>query len=274
MSSLAENPLLETVDPFVERPHGSVRWTWPLFALLAIVVFHLTANAPVAAVAFCLHFGRRWFLTAAWLNRTDPNRSRGITCSLFYFSCAMSTIMLAALLTTLGLIVLFSWADRQADPTPLFVTMGILVGGGFTGAGLLSLIGVIRAAMHRQPIWVDPMVYWSYRESAWPPLKHVSRNRVENQVSMAQLFVLFGLPTVFLLVCGREAFANNMRVFWVLAPPIVFGLCVAIPGILFYVAKDRVIALSPRQCWGHEPQPDRTRAITESDGASGWFADR
>ncbi len=273
MPGIVDNQFAETIDPFAERPSWTGQFTWPFFGLLAILVFHLTASAPIAAVAFCLQFGRRWFLTGMWLCRTDPNRSRGITCSLFYLSSAMSTIMLAALLTTLALIVLFSWADRRADPTPLFVVMGILVGGGFTGAGLLSLVGVIRAAIDRQPIWVDPMVYWSYRQRDWPPLKNVSRNRVENQVSMAQLFVLFGLPTVFLLVCGRAAFGNNMRVLLVVGPPIMLALCVAIPGILFYIAKDRVIALSPRQCWGDRPPVKPTDVAVPNEGTSGWFND-
>lgn len=255
----------EERDPFAEKPLWTAQLSWPLFGLLAVLIFHLTASAPIAATAFCLQFGRRWFLTALWLCRRDPNPARGVTCALFYLSSAMSRVMVAALLTTLGLIILFSWADRLADPTHLFVAMGILVGGGFTGAGILSLAGVIRASMQRQPVWVDPMVYWSYRERKWPPLKHVSQNRIENQVSMAQMFVLFGLPTVFLLVLGRAPFGNNMGIFLVVAPPILLALCVAIPGLLFYLAKDRVIALSPRQCWGERPPPAHPNEVMTGD---------
>jgi hypothetical protein len=244
---------LDERDPFAERPLWTSQLSWPLFGLLGILIFHLTASAPIAATAFCLQFGRRWFLTALWLGRHDPNPGRGATCALFYLSCALSRIVVAALLTTLVLIILFSWADRQADPTPLFVTMGILVAGGFTGAGVLALAGVIRASIQRQPVWVDPMVYWSYRERHWPPLNHVSKNRIENQVSMAQMFVLFGLPTVFILVCRRMPLGNNMPVILGVGPPLLMALCVAIPGLLFYMAKDRVIALSPRQCWGERP---------------------
>lgn len=260
----------EERDPFAERPLWTSQLSWPVFGLLGILIFHLTASAPIAATAFCLQFGRRWFLTALWLCRRDPNPARGVTCALFYLSSAMSRVVVAALLTTLGLIILFSWADRQADPTPLFIAMGILVGGGFTAAGVLSLAGVIRAAMQRQAVWVDPMVYWSYREREWPPLKYVSQNRIENQVSMAQMFVLFGLPTVFFLVFGRAPFGVNLQRVLVIGLPALMGLCVAIPGLLFYLAKNRVIALSPRQCWGERPAETSDTGLVDDARRSRW----
>jgi hypothetical protein len=76
---------------------------------------------------------------------------------------------------------------------------------------------------------------------------------------MAQVFVLLGVPLAYFLLLRIAPMGNLQRP--EVASIVVAALCLAIPGVLFYLAKDRVIALSPRQCWGERPAstggPDR-----------------
>src|SRR5947209_18895965 len=83
------NPAMENLEhPTAdeERPgrgwHGPFTWT----GLLAVgwVLYELTAQPAVGAVAVCLKFGWEDFRTALWLRRRDPDRRRGRACFWLY----------------------------------------------------------------------------------------------------------------------------------------------------------------------------------------------
>jgi len=56
--------------------------------LLALcwVVYELTRQPALGAVAVCLKFGWEDFSAARWLWRRDPDRARGRCCSWLYFA--------------------------------------------------------------------------------------------------------------------------------------------------------------------------------------------
>jgi len=73
-----------------EEQRSPRRWRWPFtwLGLLALcwVVYELTRQPALGAVAVCLKFGWEDFSAARWLGGANPDRARGRCCSWLYFA--------------------------------------------------------------------------------------------------------------------------------------------------------------------------------------------
>ena len=71
---------------------------------MGFVVFELTADPILGLVVACLKFGASDAVTAAWVVRHDPIKTRGRACLWFLIARALAKIALAALAAGFGCI--------------------------------------------------------------------------------------------------------------------------------------------------------------------------
>ena len=77
---------IESPDPDAARDRLWRRLEWVLLPGIALLIFELTADPALAVVVAGLKFGWDDLLTAGWLRRSDPVRTRGRAYSWFLAS--------------------------------------------------------------------------------------------------------------------------------------------------------------------------------------------
>src|SRR5436190_7140606 len=138
-----------------------------VYAFLIIGVFLVSPESRellliTAAIVYAV-FAVNDFLTAGWLHRCDPDRSRGATCAWF---CVSRGFLKAVVVATVVMVFVdnpFGWHA----PIGWHVPAALL--GGLAVHSVCSLVGCLGAKRHGCRVWIDSGLYRSRRRKIWPP---------------------------------------------------------------------------------------------------------
>jgi hypothetical protein len=149
------------------------RWGWPLFGLLAVVAFELTANLMFSVLLFSTRFGWKDAYAGWYAWRVDPRPARGRVLGLAHLVSAMNRIALPG-------IVLGSWLRMMMDnffprngqnvvATVVEVNEVLIVASVL--CVMLMLLTFSLAWWTRVKIWIDLKSYEDALSGEWPPRK-------------------------------------------------------------------------------------------------------
>lgn len=142
-----------------ERAHS--RWgfvySWTSFLLVAFVLYELTSQAFLGVTIFCCKFGWKYFRTAIWLRRQDPDSPRGKMNFWIFLASGLWRMAITGTILMFGLV----WIDlaiqgpaagqrQNGDPPKEFIEAMLVTFVGFFVSSLTK-----RGARHR-PSLVAP----------------------------------------------------------------------------------------------------------------------
>jgi hypothetical protein len=242
----------------------------PWFALgaAAVVLLALYAHPLLALSVFCLKFAVTDFLTAAWLFRNDPDRTRGRACALLYLTAGVWKAvlvnygLLTAAVVFTALAGEFAWPHPPTDRDPDFLDDGLIpwavpAAAGYLLAIVLGSAAVSVASRSGQRLWLGTAAHGAWLRDRWPP-ENVGRNWLAFGPGMALAFVplVVGLAG---LVASRlfptpmgltpSSWNSALTIHW------IGGLLLAFPPMMLVAVlhdRDRPcrLARSPADCWG------------------------
>jgi hypothetical protein len=236
------------------RWHGPFTWTGLL--VVGWVLYELTAQPALGAVALCLKFGWEDFRTARWLRRRDPNRRRGRACFWLYTSNGLWKTAVVAFV--MAFVLMITWAcmpwwqvgQRARKEWLQHASMGTVL---TTMAGLaLSVLALARALWlawrHRVRLWLHSAVHRACWADTWPPHEAAAgeSNRLGCLLLTATLLLLLPVLLVLLYLVGlwkQAALALLLCVLLTMGLPMVvlfLGTC----------SSWTLWASSPVECWG------------------------
>src|SRR5205807_7892047 len=93
------------------RWHGAFTWTGLL--VVGWMLYELTAQPALGAVAVCLKFGWEDFRTARWLRRRDPERRRGRACFWLYAGNGLLKTAGVAFVMTFAMVTVAMGVDAR-----------------------------------------------------------------------------------------------------------------------------------------------------------------
>jgi hypothetical protein len=233
---------------------------WPAFALIAWIVFKLTAEAALGVVVLCVKFGWNDLLTAIWLRCVDPCRHRANACGWFYVPSAILRVSFVAVLLMFAIAL---GAPAQMGAPIEFVTAAIEA---FVGLGLLLVttwFAFVVAWRHGVKVWVDSAIHQARRDRTWPP-QHYCRANSAGYL----LIVALAIPASLLIVAFMlgvftlaEAFGGQNEFTALACTAAVFASVAFVAFVVWSIGwlKDRasriVVADVPDECWGDENYP-------------------
>ena len=151
---------LEATEPDA-RSFARERWTrlfWQSLPLvLGLFAFELTANSMLAIALACLKCGWEEFLSAVWLLRWDPKRTRAIACACFYAALGFikACVTGLAMVVVLALLSQALQGGRVAGPLfHQFAAAFLTIAGGGIAFALVMALGITIALFGRIQIWV------------------------------------------------------------------------------------------------------------------------
>ena len=159
------------------RPAWLSRFAWPLFSLLSLLMFELTAEPALTSLVLCSKFGLENLLTGIWLWRTDPKAGRGAACFWFSLTVGVAKILVAScVLAVVFIVALLCWrnaggAAPRADPRiwRAFVMLFGIAGATEVLMMIFGLSGCIVARRHKVKVWISPVLHRARRGGQWPP---------------------------------------------------------------------------------------------------------
>lgn len=233
---------------------GRNNTVWFLVVAIGFVIFELTAQRAVVAVAVCSKFGIPDFLNAFWVRRTDPLRARGKTCFWFCLSQGLWKTTCVAFVAMLMFIVLSQLLGARGGPPPGFVGTAMTFLIGFILASLTTVIGSVIARIGGLRVWIDGGLTAARREKKFPP-EPGQANRIHWLLAGAMILpvVIFLIATLIVAGARPNAIGNAVGVLvgLFLLPASIFG-----GGLL--VAK-AVVARDFDECWSRQ---SRKRGMT------------
>jgi hypothetical protein len=244
-------------DEAVAQPS---RWrlpfTWLGLVALAWILFELTHNLALGAIAVCLKFGWEDFLTARWLLRNDPERWRRRGTFWLYVSWGLWKTAIVAFLMSLGFAMVAARLAPPAvpampEPLRAFLSTLLTTLAGFGLSTLTTVLAVLCAWWGGARLWLDSAAHRARRLDAWPPapLCEGRSNRLSHLVLTA-LGLGFFVAIIGLLVTGPV---------WAGGFVLSMGLSIAAP-VMILVLRDlisrKVGADSPYECWPEEWNDD------------------
>lgn len=246
-SEFPDNPPEE--PSWSELLFGRNNTVWFLVVAIGFLIFELTAQRAVVAVAVCSKFGIPDILNAFWLRRTDPLRARGKTCFWFCLSQGLWKTTCVAFAAMLMFIVLSQFLAPRGGPPPGFVGTAMTFLIGFILASLTTVIGSIIARVGGIRVWIDGNLTNARREKRFPPEEGVA-NRIHWLLAGAMILpvIIFLIATLIVAGARPNAVGNavGMLVGLFLLPASIFG-----GGLL--VAK-AIVARDFDDCWARESQ--------------------
>lgn len=227
------------------------RWNslWFLVMAIGLVLFELTAQPSLVAVAICSKFGLADIRNGYWLRRRDPARVRGKVLFWFSLSRGLWKTTLAGFVAMFAFVWLAAiFGQRQ------FVARGHVVGSaatflfGFVLGSLTTMTGVILARIGGIRVWLDAGISEAREDNEFPP-PETSSNRISLIVAASLI-----LPVIiFLMVLAGVAQANpaaiRNAVGFLLG---MFVLPVVIIGAGTALSR-AIVARTWEDCWAWEP---------------------
>ena len=256
-------PSEDTVDA---PPRKSSFPALPVLLVVGWIIYEVTHQPAVAAMAMCMKFGWEDFRTARWLLRTDPSRSRGRTCAWLYIASGLwqaAVIGLAMVLLSVALDQVIQ-ANRQGPGAA--VELDKLLSGaaftilfGFTFSTVATYIALLYAWRHDVRPWLNGAVHIARRNNEWPPL-YGHTNRVLVPVISTVVMTCFILLPACLAILGMILHGAIPRHFLrgLVLLGSVFSVIILLPilvVILQNLRRQRFFAEHPADCWGQEPLP-------------------
>ncbi|MFK7818810.1 MAG: hypothetical protein AB8G99_08825 [Planctomycetaceae bacterium] len=238
---------------------GRSNTVWFLVVAVGFLLFELTAQRALVAVAVCSKFGIGDFLNGFWLRRTDPLRARGKSCFWLCLSQGLWKTTIVAFIAMVMFVLLakvFNAGGRAPDG---FVGTAMTFLVAFILASLTTVLAVVIARIGGVLIWVDGNLTQCRREKTFPP-EEGSSNRVRWLLAGAMILPVVIFLIMTLIVAGRRPGAVKnavgLLIGLLLLPASIFG-----GGLL--VAKG-VVASTFDECWSAET---RRRGLTLEDVA-------
>jgi hypothetical protein len=258
----------ELDDRDAPRPQGSFL-TLPVLFLMAWLIFEVTHNPALAAMAMCLKFGWEDFRTALWLKRTDPERGRGAACCWLYVASGLwqtAIIGVAMALLTVVIAELIQIKQQgQGNLLQLFMGAVFAILFGFVFSTVSTYIALGYAHRHGVRPWLNGAVHIARRHGHWPPL-YGQHNRVMILV-LTTVIITFVILVPVLLILGAIVLRPIIPV------PFLAGLGFVVP-LFFYVVllpasliivinlrRQGFFAQHPADCWGEEGLPAKNSEV-------------
>jgi hypothetical protein len=239
--------------------------SWPVLFLAGWLLYELTMQPTLGAVAVCLKFGWEDFRTAIWLRRVDPRRLRGRACFWLYLAWGLAKTAGIACLMSVAFVAVSpkgpaAQGPRWAAVMEMAAWTGLATLTGLSCAVLTFIYAAVLARLGGFKLWLSRDIHAARCRNDWPPYGSsiLEDNRLIYLLMLA-LFVVVGPPFFFLIVWVGIVLVGGF-----LAPFVLLFLIMAIPiGMLDF--KDRVsrwlVASHPCDCWN-------TNAELSSDAGS------
>ncbi len=237
-------------DPYAEEPDFWTRWltgrrAWVLVVVVGFLLFELTADPVLGVLVACMKYGWDELQLSRQLRRHDPVLVRGRVCARFYEAYALWKVSLVAFGMMFLVIMVHEGIlsrlkppgqPRAEGPPRGFIAATLLMLAGFTLAGVVSLLAVISALLHRLRVWVGRR-----------------NNRLKAVLLVVSLF--WFTPVLLLLVLG---IFPHLGIAPGQIPPAVVGLGIVLIFVLIFPVglllllgwlESRIAALAPHECW-------------------------
>lgn len=226
---------------------------WPIFALLALLAFELTADAALACLVLSTKFGWQNALTAIWLRRRDPHRARGLACCWFELVIGAAKILFGtfALSTTIVAACVIWFANNKGVRVPAWVDQLLtawfsgafkVMGGAMIATALLGCAGCVYARRHRIKVWISPALHAARRADQWPPPVGDTTNLAGCAWFLSLMSSIYVIVYVAFNFIQRFQLSPNIFVPLFL-PPCLFAVW------LFRGIKLYNLARTPAECW-------------------------
>jgi len=213
-----DNPVETTRPGWLSR----LPFSWVGLVGVSCLIYELTHSPALGVILVCLKFGWDDFLTARWLIRRDPMRSRGWATGGLFFSWGLWKTAVVAFLMSL----VFAVISRRKPPmpgAPPFNPQGLMVFASTFSTSIvcfLLAIGMMipasfTARRQRFRFWLHRDVHKARRADAWPPSPFCVRgpNGIEPLLLTTAFGVVLGLllnVLLLLLMVGRFIDNNNI----------------------------------------------------------------
>ncbi len=264
-------PEPETEVSYRELFFGRSNALWFLAVATGFLLFELTAQPAMVAVAVCSKFGIGDLLNGLWLRRTDPRRARGKVCFWFCLSQGLwKTTMVA--FVAMGMFIVLASVLNAAGPPAGFVGTAMTFLLAFVMASLTTLIGSLLARVAGILVWLDGNLTDSRKAKTFPPVQGHS-NRVNWLLAGAMTLPVVVFLVVTLLIAGARAGAIQNAI------GLLIGLFLLPLGIFAggFALVRTVVASDYDECWSTEDTRSgmtlRDLAIQEgiiTDEEPGW----
>lgn len=234
---------------------------WPMLFLIGWLLYELTTQPTLGAVAVCLKFGWEDFRTAIWLRRNDPRRLRGRACFWLYLASGLAKTAGVAGLMSFAFVAVSPKGPAAQGPRgmaiiEMFASTGLTMTVGLASAVLSLAFSAAMARWGGFKLWLSRDIHSARRRNKWPPYgaRIIQSNRLKFLLFVA-LFLVF-LPlvlfasvlAVILAPIGGQVVLINATSFLILG------------GIVFLLHyKDRMsrwlAASHPSECWDTDSEP-------------------
>jgi hypothetical protein len=242
--------------PTQEAPRRRWRgvFTWTGLAAAGFVIFELTHQPALGAVALSLKFAFEDFKTARWLYRYDPWRARGRACWWAYVAWGLWKAVVAAfgiVVVAFGFLAVFGDPFGVALPQRVMALAGgaaLTISASLGLSSVATVWAVVLAARHKVRLWVDESVKFARRDRLWPPYGQSPRPPVNRLAALENTTFLYFCLIVITLATRPRGGAN-----WIST-----AICVgALPVALLWIwLAHSVRANAPGECW----HPDEVAA--------------
>lgn len=231
--------------------------SWAMLFLVGWVLYELTTQPTVGAVAVCLKFGWEDFRAAIWLRRVDPRRLRGRACFWLYLASGLAkTAGIAGLMSFTFVAVSPKGPGAQGQRWAAIMDMA-------AWTGLATLVGLVcsivtlgyAAALARWggfKLWLSRDIHRARHRNDWPPYGSsiVQNNRLNFLLIVVLLVVFF--PPVLVVISMIAIFAQLGNL---IGPMLGFFPTFGVPLLVLH-GKDRLsrwlVASHPGECWDGE----------------------
>ena len=227
-------------------------WGWPLFGLIAFVIFELTASLMWSSMVFALRFGWKDVYAGWFFWKRDTSWSRSLASGLLYLTLASGKVLVAG--SVIMMLIVNVAVPRGQPPGQQIesatVTMAKLLLGAMVSSGVLGTAALVACLRNGQRVWVDQKSYRQAIDGIWPPQDY-STNYGHyacflTMISLTGFFLAIATVMPF-YVAERLMLGKSVWVFLLLITPV---LC-SIPFFLWgqaWIIKS-VVAITPHECW-------------------------
>jgi hypothetical protein len=243
-----------TLDP---SPRRHVL-TLPFLLAVGWLIYELTHQPGLAAMAMCIKFGWEDFLTARWLRRTDPDPGRGRTCCWIYMSSGLWKVAMTGLGMILLILVLAALlnprGNQQRQLVPMLAGAGFTLCVGFGTSALTSLIALWLAQKHRVRLWLNGAVSRARFHNDWPPYYGWDNHIMGLLVTTVLSVCLFLIPVALVLFCfvfDQQIPQRNKGS--IIGVGTFVSVMVVLPALVLKLRDLRAhgfFANHPADCWG------------------------
>ncbi|MHB1424967.1 MAG: hypothetical protein ACYC3I_17480, partial [Gemmataceae bacterium] len=263
-SSMNDTDSLHVEQEPLEHGAAERRWrqpfTWLTFLTLGWLLYELTTQPTLGAVAVCLKFGWEDFRSAIWLRQVDPRRLRGRACFWLYLAWGLAKTAGVAGLMSFAFVAISPKGPAAKGPRWMALMEMVAWTGLTTLAGLVcaALTFAYSAALARWggfKLWLSRDTHRARRRNEWPPYgpNVDENNRLDFLLIGALLFSFFPLLLFALLLPILAQFGDLFMGFYCVAVCLflMFGFPVL---VLHYRDRARrwLIASHPSECWDED----------------------